>query len=236
MKNNTGLIEKVTPIMPCQDVRLQASFYQALGFTVSGIYTSPNPYLALHWGNVALHFYGNRRFEASQNSTMCFLMVRDVDEVNHSFTTALKQHYGKIPRTGFPKITKVRSLVDDRRFTLTDPAGNTFYIGSSVADRFFRTLEAEDVAKTFTVLYDVLYSKEDYTLAASMLPKYAHLVEELRGLDKAKYLLVVMETQKYSGQTMEDGALRRLFEEQGEDTADWKKIRKKYQELLAQEE
>lgn len=232
--SQNNLREKVIPIMPCPDIRAQVAFYRELGFEVLGIYTSPNPYAALQRGDIELHFYGTRKVGPHENSTMCFLMVHDVDETNRLFTAALKQYYGKIPRTGFPRITKVRNLVGDRRFTLTDPGGNTMFIGvkSTEEDRFFRTLNSAGHAKVFTVLYDVLYSKEDPKLADSMLPKYKSMSENLTGLDKAKYLLLLLDIQKHLGRKPEDAGLVQLIRQHGENTPDWEKIREKHLEIL----
>ena len=226
--------EKAIPIMPCPDIRAQVTFYKELGFEVLGLYTSPNPYAALKWNNIELHFYGSRKIIASQNSTMCYLAVMNVDEVNRGFTDALKKYYGKIPRTGFPRITKVRDLTADRRFTLTDPGGNTLFIGeanSTEKDSFFRTLANKEYAKMFAALYDVLYSKEDPKLAESMLPKYSGMEANLQGLDKAKYLLVLADIQKHLGEKIKDDALKMLIEEQKEGTGDWQKIRKRHLEI-----
>ncbi|MFC5537592.1 hypothetical protein ACFPQ1_24960, partial [Rhodocytophaga aerolata] len=163
----------------------------------------------------------------------------DVDEVNHRFENGLKSYYGKIPRSGFPKITKVRSLLDDRRFTLTDPGGNTLYVGSKSTeeDRFFRRLDNGEYAKIFAVLYDVLYSKEDPKLAESMLPKYAAIGSILQGLDKAKYLLIVADIQKQLHKKIEDAELIELINwNDSENSEDWEKIRRKHIEILKQEE
>lgn len=231
--------EKVIPIMPCPDIRPQVAFYQELGFEVLGVYTSPNPYASLKWNSIELHFYGNRKVvpSASENSTMCFLMVKDVDEVNRLFTTALKKYYGKIPRTGFPKITKVRNLIADRRFTLTDPGGNTLFIGtkSTEEDRFFRTLANPEYAKLFAVLYDVLYSKEDPKLAERMLPRYSAIGSSLQGLDKAKYLLVLADIQKQLGKQIENSELNQLISN-NENSDDWRNIREKQIEILKQDD
>ncbi|WP_343703284.1 hypothetical protein [Chitinophaga sp.] len=232
--SQNNLREKVIPIMPCPDIRAQVAFYKELGFEVLGVYTSPNPYAALRRGDIELHFYGTRKVAPHENATMCFLMVQDVDETNRLFTDALKQYYGKIPRTGFPRITKIRNLVGDRRFTLADPGGNTLFIGvkSTEEDRFFRTLNSAAHAKAFAALYDVLYSKEDPGLADSMLPKYKSMGENLTGLDKAKYLLLLLDVQKHLGRKPEDAGLVQFIRQEAENTPDWKKIREKHLEIL----
>lgn len=223
--------------MGCPDIRAQVEFYKALGFAVLNIYTSPNPYATLKWKTIDIHFYGSRKVDPSKNPTMCYIMVTDVDEVNQTFTNGLKRYYGKIPRAGFPKITKVRNLVDDRRFTLTDPGGNTLFIGSKATeeDRFFRKLDNQENAKIFTVLYDVLYSKEDPKLAESMLPKYAAIGSSLLGLDKAKYLLLLADIKKQLGRQIDDSELKQLIHAH-ENNEGWENIRRKHMEILKQEE
>jgi hypothetical protein len=229
--------ERVIPIMPCPDIRTQVAFYEALGFEILGLYTSPNPYAALKWNNFEMHFWGNRKTVPSANSTMCYLQVNDVDEVNQIFTAALKKFYGKIPRTGFPRITKVRSLVDDCRFTLTDPGGNTMFIGrkSTENDKFFRKLDNQEYAKRFAVLYDIVYSKEDPDMAEGMLPKYSAFGDNLQGLDKAKYLLLLADIQKSLNKKMDDAELVQLMNDKAENNEDWEKIKKKHLEILKQE-
>lgn len=237
-QNNFDLPERVVPVMPCPDIKTQVTFYRELGFEVTGLYTSPNPYASLRWGSIELHFWGSRKVVASENSTMCILFVRDVDEVHRMFTAALKKFYGRIPRTGFPKITKVRDLADDRRFTLTDPGGNTLFIvvKATEDDRFFRTLDDQKYAKKFAVLYDILYSKEDPELAGSLLPKYSRVGGNLKGLDKAKFLLVVADIQKHLNKQIDDSALSLLIKEHEGSDEHWKRIKRKYLEILKDEE
>jgi hypothetical protein len=235
-ENKVEYQEKVIPVMGCPDIRTQVDFYKALGFEVLGLYTSPNPYAALQWQSIELHFYGSRKIVPSENPTICFILVKDVDQVNRSFTEALKNLYGKIPRSGFPKITKVRDLSGDRRFTLTDTGGNTLYIGmpATEEDKFFRKLDNQEYAKPFAVLYDVLYSREDPELANNMLPKYSAMAGNLAGLDKAKYLLVLADIQKHLNRNIEDLELYQLIADSREDSGDWEKIQKRLLEILDQ--
>jgi hypothetical protein len=82
---------------------------------------------------------------------------------------------------------------------LTDTGGNTLFIGTPVkADTviFLRSLEHKQYAKIFTVLYDTVYSKEDPAMAARNLLKYGIDISLLCDLDKAKYLLVVLDIQQ----------------------------------------
>lgn len=78
----------------------------------------------------------------------------------------------------------------------------------------------------FAVLYYVLYSKEDPELAESMLPKYFAMGDNLRGL---------ADIQKQLGKDIENAQLFRLINN-NEDNEDWSNIRRKYNEILEQEE
>ncbi len=76
------------------------------------------------------------------------------------------------------------------------------------------------------MLYDVLYSKEDPELAESMLPKYSAMSDNPRGL---------ADIQKQLGKDIGDTELFRLINN-NEDNEDWSNIRRKYNEILEQEE
>jgi hypothetical protein len=230
--------EMIIPIMPCHDIRTQVAFYEILGFTILGIYTSPNPYASLKWKSLEVHFYGSRKIVPEQNSTMCYLRVEDVDDTYVAFSRRLKEHTGKIARTGLPRISKVRDLVDDRRFTLTDPGGNTIFIGSAVnkKGRFCRTLQDEKHAKKFSALYDVLYSKEDVELAVSMLSTCSVMRDELKGLDKAKFLLLIMAIKKQSGQNADDAELLEIIKTNDDHSDDWASVKARHFEICREEE
>jgi hypothetical protein len=226
---------KVIPILPCGDIKAQAAFYKQLGFEVTGLYTSPNLYATIQLGAIELHFWGSRKNIPAENSSMCFIQVEDVDDIYDAFIRCFKTHTGKIPRSGIPKISKVRDLRYDRRFTLTDPGGNTIYIGTpktSSGDNFFRTLQHEKYATKFAVLYDVMYSKEDAFMAANTLSKYDIEKNQLHDLDKAKFLLVVIDIQKTCGQTVDDAELKVLLDTYQEKNTDWARIKEKYSAIL----
>jgi hypothetical protein len=232
------MMSKVIPILPCPDIRKQVTFYEQLGFEIKGIYTSPNAYAAVQLGTIELHFWGSRKLVPAENSSMCFIQVEDVDAVNDAFTMNLKTHTGKVPRSGIPKITKVRDLASDRRFTLTDTGGNTIFIGTPAAEgsvNFFRTLQHEAFARKFTVLYDIVYSKEAPELAAETLPKYGILKDRLNDLDKAKYLLVLLEIQRSLEQPLDDAELRALLEAHKDAGDDWRRVEGRYHAILKEE-
>lgn len=230
--------ERVIPMLPCPDVRQQAAFYEMLGFEIKGMYTSPNPYAVVQYNTIELHFYGTKKVPPVANSSMCYISVKDVDTINEAFVSALKKHTGKVPRSGLPRISKVSDLQYDRRFTFTDPGGNTFYIGTprtNEVDVFFRTLNNQEWAKKFTVLYDVLYSREDPFMAEGMLSKYAAMLGIPDQLDKAKFLLLTIDLQRQLGKPIIDSELKELVQMNSDNDEDWKKIERRYHALLSED-
>ncbi|SEH99672.1 hypothetical protein SAMN02927937_02627 [Paenimyroides aquimaris] len=211
------------------------AFYEQLGFKLTELQTSPNPYAALQFGTIELHFWGNRRNVPAENASMCFIRVNDVDALHDAFAKSIKKHTGKVPRSGIPRFTTVRDLKQDRRFTLTDAGGNTLFIGTPISkgeSAFYRTLENEKYAKLFAVLYDVVYSKEDPEMAADNLSRCGIDKSLLNDLDKAKYLLTVLDIQNKTRQDMNDTELKNLIETHKDSNNDWKKIKEKYFTIL----
>ena len=244
MKDSTALARnkqddsqqaKVIPLLACPDIKEQVSFYQKLGFVVTQMQTSPRPFASVKLATIELMFYGSRKVIPSANPTLCYIKVNDVDAMHDAFARSVKELTGSVPRTGIPRFTTVRDLQDDRRFTLTDTGGNTLYIGSPLKageSTILRTLENEKYAKLFAVLYDIVYSKEDPFMAADNLSRYDIKIELLSDLDKAKYLLVLLDIHQKIGKAFEDRQLKNLLEIHEADQGQWQIIRMKHSSIL----
>lgn len=233
---------KIKPILPCQSIKEQVSFYENLGFNTIQVYTRPHPYAVVSYGSLELHFYVTKRILPNENPQMCYIEVDDVNRVYEAFTTGLKQHIGKIPRSGIPRISKIKQLVEDQRFMMTDMGGNTFYIGSPNPDLFYRTIESVGYAKNFETLYDLIYSREDSNSAFNMLEKFFH-TEDLSSinvgdLDLAKILLVALDIHlkrdKALNQSIND-KLQKLLSIYNTESPEWNKISKQYLEIIGGE-
>lgn len=183
-------MNKIIPLLPCLHSQTQIDFYKNLGFNLKYQYGSS--YLIFTKDEVEIHFYATRQIKAHENSSCSYIIVEFLEPLYESFVESFKKTYGKVLTTGFPKLSKIRELVDDTRFTLTDPSGNTFYIGVPKTSKstFFRDLDHEVHEKLFKVLFDLIYSHEDLTLANKMLPKLLAVKDELSDIDKAKLLLI----------------------------------------------
>jgi hypothetical protein len=180
-------MSKIIPILPCVSIDEQCAFYEALGFATTAKYRSPNAYVCVEFEDIALHFWGSRKNEPSANASMVFIHIADADALNGRFSTNLKTALGKIPRSGMPRISKVRALQDDRRFTVCDPGGNTLYFATPTSGAVSaRTLESVEHAKAFAVVYDLLHSHENAEKAVKSLAAFMRRYDELGGADKAK--------------------------------------------------
>jgi hypothetical protein len=231
-------MDKIIPILPCPSIKEQVAFFENLGFSTIEIFTSPTPYAVLQYGTLEIHFYGSKKTEPSENPNMCFFRVENVDRTYEMFITNYKENTGKIPRTGIPRISKPRDLADDRRFTLTDVGGNTFFIGTPIKENFYRTIENKEYAENFKILYDLTYSKEDCNIAFNMLTKFfpADLTSiNVSELEMAKILLVALDINLQKNKIIDEKINRKLkdiFSICNKQNSDWAKILQRYNEII----
>lgn len=236
-------MDRVIPILPCQSIKEQISFYESLGFESVEIYTSPNAYAVMKYGEIEMHFYGSKKTAPSENANMCYLRVGDVDSIYERFTSGLKENIGRIPRSGIPKISKLKDLSSDRRFIMTDMGGNTIFIGTPSTKLssdivFLRTIESKAYARNFEILYDLIYSKEDSNIAFNMLNKYfpENITSmDIEELDLAKILLVALDIHLQQDKIVDeriDNKLNELFNTCDKENHNWKKVLQRYNDII----
>ena len=130
---NGGMPPKVIPMLPCADIDEIAEFLTALGFTVTYKQTRPNPFVALEGHGFPIQYYGLDGHLAEQSHSTCGVLVADTEAMFETFAAALRARYGKLPVSGYPRITRPRPRKNAggvSGFSLIDPAGNWI--------RFFR--------------------------------------------------------------------------------------------------
>lgn len=95
-----------------------------LGYTITYKQTRPYQYGVVERGGSALHFGYIKGMDKYTNFyTGCLVSVADAATVYNEFADRFKQHTGKVPHTGIPRISRMKPGAT--RFTLTDASGNS---------------------------------------------------------------------------------------------------------------
>lgn len=163
------------PIFPCTSIDEQLDFYQALGFEVTYRQAKPNVYACVRHPIVELHFFVLKQLNPSDSYSMCYVSVPDVDAVYNQFYENWKRAYRKIPSKGFPRMTKVNNLAEDRRFNLIDPAGNRLLIGQKhppvepAGSTPSNKAQRSNYENAFETAYRLAYAKDEPASAARVL-------------------------------------------------------------------
>ena len=119
--------EWMVPCLPCVSVDEIADFYKPMGFRVTYRQLKPNPYVALARDGIDLHYFGMEGFKPEDSYGTCLIVVRDTQPLFDVFAAGLRERYGKLPMSGFPRITRPRKRKNAGNlsgFSLVDPAGN----------------------------------------------------------------------------------------------------------------
>ncbi len=117
----------MVPMLPCGDVGAMADFWSGLGLKVTYRQRRPNPYVALELGGIALHYYGMPDWDPEQSHSTCAVAVPDTEPLYDLFAAGLRERFGRLPVSGFPRITRPRRRANNAGlsgFSLVDPAGN----------------------------------------------------------------------------------------------------------------
>ncbi|SDX56012.1 hypothetical protein [Paenibacillus sp. CF384] len=234
-------MNQIKPIFPCPSIKEQTAFYEHLGFET--VYTSnrPHTYAVVKYGELEIHFYGSKKLVPAANSQMCYVQVDDVNRLYEAFTSGLKQATGRIPRSGIPRISKLKDLAEDRRFIITDLGGNTLYVGTPNTElanpAFFRTIESAEWSGPFETLFDLMYSKEDTPSAYRMLEKFfpadLHTLN-VENKDLAKILLVGLDIHLQLHNDVHPAVnvrLKALIDACDPNDADWLRISQQFADI-----
>ena len=96
----------MVPLLPCGDIDAIADFWTGLGLTVTYRQRRPNPALGLELGGIALQYYGMPEWDPELSHSSCLVAVPDTEPVYDLFAAGLRERFGKLPVTGFPRITR----------------------------------------------------------------------------------------------------------------------------------
>lgn len=115
------------PLLPCGDIDTMADFWTGLGLRVTYRQRRPNPFVALELGGIALQYYVMPEWDPEQSHSSCVVAVTDTEPLYDLFAASLRERFGKLPVSGFPRVTRPRSRANNgglSGFSLIDPAGN----------------------------------------------------------------------------------------------------------------
>jgi hypothetical protein len=131
--------ERTVPLLPCVAIDEVEDFALALGFTTTYRQRRPNPYLAMRREDLDLHWFEQPGHRPEDSYGSCLVVVDDPGPLFDAFAVGLRERYGRLPLTGFPRITRPRPRrnYDGRTgFGLVDPGGNWIRVvrGGPVVD------------------------------------------------------------------------------------------------------
>src|SRR5262245_46334495 len=159
--------ECTIPALPCVTLAETFDFYRLLGFEVTYQQSSPNPYGVVKRGGCELHFFGLKGLKPASAYSTCLVIVGDVESLHATFAEGLRRGYGRLPITGFPRITRMRK--GQSRFTVVDPSGNSviFIRRDEPQEKPYEGLSA--LAKAIEAAGYLRDSKNDEAAAAKVL-------------------------------------------------------------------
>ncbi len=118
----------MVPLLPCASIDEMADFGQLLGLQIAYRQVRPNPYLALEDDDgLVVHYFGLDDFAPEDSYSSCVVVVDEIGPLFDRFAAGLRSRYGKLPMTGYPRITRPRRRKNADNlsgFSLIDPAGN----------------------------------------------------------------------------------------------------------------
>jgi hypothetical protein len=165
--------EITIPALPCASINDILEFYSALGFEITYQQTRPNNYGCVRWEDIDLHFFSMKGYDPAQSYSTCIVLVEDVETLRQSFVEGLRQHYGKLPAAGIPRITPLRNKAEGGRgFNVIDPGGNWIRISQKSAvsnDDAPQKPESSRLTKAIDAAGLLADSKGDDRAAAKLL-------------------------------------------------------------------
>jgi hypothetical protein len=164
---------RTVPLLPCASIDEVADFAAALGFVPTYRQERPNPYLATRRDDVDLHWFAMPGHRPEDSYGSCLLVVDDPAELFEAFAAGLRERFGRLPVTGFPRITRPRprrNAGGQTGFSVVDPGGNWIRVVRGAEER--QPEPAEPASRLARSLADAVVaadSRGDTDQAAKLL-------------------------------------------------------------------
>jgi hypothetical protein len=194
------------PCLPCVSMAESLDFYRALGFAVTYQQRSPNEYAVIRQGGCEVHLFGLKGLKPEDGYTTCCVVVSEVEPLHRAFSDALRQKYGKLPITGFPRITRFKP--GQTRFTLTDPSGNSIICVKRSAHEGGSREKLTGLAKAVDTAAKLRDESGDDESAAKVLDVALARYQDAPPLDRARALAARAELAVALGDTGKLSAVR----------------------------
>lgn len=171
--------EITIPALPCVSINETLEFYVALGFEITYQQTRPNIYGCVKRDDIDLHFFAMKGIDPANSYSTCLVLITDANSLYQSFAQGLRQHYGKLPIAGIPRITKPsnKNSAGDYRFNVVDPGGNyiRFIQQNSQPDKPIDTLSTATaktpLGRAIKSADLIVNANSDFASAAKILDK-----------------------------------------------------------------
>ena len=117
--------ERTYPILPCPDLDEAIAFYEALGFSRTYRQIRPNPYGVVAREDITIHLCGIAGFDPATSVSSVIITVPDIEALHADFVEGLRNHFGRLPSSGVPRILRPRRKQSTATgFSVVDVGGN----------------------------------------------------------------------------------------------------------------
>jgi catechol 2,3-dioxygenase-like lactoylglutathione lyase family enzyme len=170
--------QTVIPVFPCHDLKATLAFYNALGFATLHEQHAPYAYGSVRFEQIQIDFYGSQATAPSEESGhICLVITGEIERLYDTFVGGLKQHLGRRPRSGIPRIGTLNTVSKNLRFNLLDPNGNRLIVIATDAHGKPKPKRHTPLAKAVSAARLDAYSRDEPAIAAG------HLDQALAQLD-----------------------------------------------------
>ncbi len=127
--------ERTHPVLPCADLDDALEFYGSLGFTTTFIQRRPYACAVVARHDLQIHLSMFDGFDPEASYASVIITVPEPGEMHAAFTAGLKEHYGKVPLKGIPRILPLRRKAGTATgFSVVDAGGNWLRFYQSPTD------------------------------------------------------------------------------------------------------
>jgi predicted lactoylglutathione lyase len=165
--------ERTYPALPCSDLEVSLTFYKSLGFKQTYKQLRPNPYAVVAREDIHIHLFGMENFNPADSYATTIIVVPDPDSLYQSFAEGLREHFGKLPVAGIPRMVRPRKKYGTvRGFSVVDPGGNWLRISKlndTEEEAAVENEKAEELAQIILVAARLGDARGDEALALKTL-------------------------------------------------------------------